>query len=1130
MKSLKVLLSLVITMPVIFATAQTPTLQSFSPELGSVGDIVTLTGENFSVAAEENIVSFGSVRAGVISSSPTELSVVVPYGATYKPITINVNGLIAESSKPFRVTFSDATTSYGNQQYLYGGGQVKWSTVSDIDNDGKPDLLAVDEAGSQLNVWRNTSTTGVISWDSFWDMRSFVTDVNPYAIEAEDLNGDGWKDVVVTSSVGFVLVYQNNSSPGNISFLPGIPIETAPSPFFIAIRDLNKDGKPDVAVACAKDFGVGAVSILQNTSVGGAISFAPQVELSAGEGGVWCVRLQDIDNDTRTDILVTSGGSGFMSVFQNLSDPGGAIGPFAPRVDFPAGGYPAIMAVSDFDNDGKPDVAVGNAADFMTLFRNTSTPGTIDGSSFISETIFTPAPWNATAGDVDGDGKVDLLVRNTNSEVLIFRNNSVPGAFSFSPSPLWVGGGPLAIDVVDLDGDERSDLVISNEVYNYVQVLQHISLNPPVALPPSFVSNTGFEATWLGVEGSGEYRVDVSPAEDFSIPVEGYVDRLVWGSPLQTIRQTVGGLNANTVYYYRVRSVVNGMASQSSETITVQTQPHPGVASPNVWAVGFDGSGEDEVQSMAVDDDGNIYIAGHFTGSLSLGSFHLSGQGEFDIFIAKLDAKRKVLWAGALGGPSNDNEVSIVVDKKSLYVMAQSSGGIDVDPGPGVKIFDNVGSPWTNDGFFAKYDAKNGKLQWAHQLQDASGWSSSSIAVDKSAVYITGYFSGAVDFNPGAGEYILNSFGGSDIFVGKYSLQGNFIWAQQIGGYGEDMAWGILINDDQMYIHGSFEGYVDFDPKKGEHFLYDNYGGAGFFGRYDAESGKFRYAHAIGNGTILALSKFQNNIYIAGDFAGPIDADPGSGEYYIGSSDFNNLNGLVGQYDAKDGSFHWANAILCTNFIGPRRVLADATGIYLSGYLSGSADFDGGYGEVNRTSTGIDAFSANYGLAGNLRWAKAMGTPGRAVSIAATLTSSAYYLGGLYASQVNFDPYAGNVFMNSSTGTNDIFVAKYKRSAADHSKLYSKHETESAFINGREASEGLQLFPNPATDLLSIRVEEFANGPVEYSIRDVMGRITLMPWTGSGEQSVQVGHLRSGVYFVTARQGYKMKVQRFVKD
>jgi hypothetical protein len=595
------------------------------------------------------------------------------------------------------------------------------------------------------------------------------------------------------------------------------------------------------------------------------------------------------------------------------------------------------------------------------------------------------------------------------------------------------------------------------------------------------------------------------------------------------MRLTVGGLKEDTVYYYRVRSIVNGMASAYSETITVQTLPHPTVGSPNVWALGFDGSGDDEVQSMVVDDAGNIYIAGHFTESLSLGAFNLSGQGEFDIFIAKLDANQNVLWAGALAGPFLDNEVSIAVDKKSLYVMAQSAGGVDVDPGPGVKIFDNTGSPWTNDGFFAKYDANNGQLQWAQQLPDASSWSSRSIAVDKNAVYLTGHFTGSVDFNPGANEFILNSFGGSDIFVAKYSLQGNFIWAQQIGGYGEDSTWGILVNEDQLYIHGSFESYADFDPNEGEHFLYDYYGGSGFFGRYDTESGKLRYAHALGGGTIFALSKFQNNIYVAGDFSGPIDADPGPGEYYIGSYEFYNLNGLVGQYNASDGSFRWAKAILCTNFIGPRNIHVDASGIYLSGYLGGSADFDGEYGEANRTSTEVSVFTANYGLTGNLRWAKAMGTPGRATSIAAALTGSAYYLAGLYSSQVNFDPYTGNAFLNSAGGTNDIFVARYERSATDHAHLSSYDETESAFLNGRGDSKGLLLFPNPTSDQITIRVEEFTNGPVEFSITDVMGRVTLTPWTGAGEQVVQVAQLRSGIHFVTARQGDKMKVRRFVK-
>src|SRR5688500_13524785 len=116
MKCLKVLLSFVLALPGMFAAAQAPVFISFSHETGSVGDIVTITGVNFSSLAAENIVYFGSVRAGLISASPTEISVVVPSGATYKPITINVNGLIAESSKPFRVTFSDATAIYGNQQ------------------------------------------------------------------------------------------------------------------------------------------------------------------------------------------------------------------------------------------------------------------------------------------------------------------------------------------------------------------------------------------------------------------------------------------------------------------------------------------------------------------------------------------------------------------------------------------------------------------------------------------------------------------------------------------------------------------------------------------------------------------------------------------------------------------------------------------------------------------------------------------------------------------------------------------------------------------------------------------------------------------------------------------------------
>lgn len=60
-------------------------------------------------------------------------------------------------------------------------------------------------------------------------------------------------------------------------------------------------------------------------------------------------------------------------------------------------------------------------------------------------------------------------------------------------------------------------------------------------------------------------------------------------------------------------------------------------------------------------------------------------------------------------------------------------------------------------------------------------------------------------------------------------------------------------------------------------------------------------------------------------------------------------------------------------------------------------------------------------------WAKGIGSPGRAVSIAATLTLSGYYLGGLFGQTVNFDPYSGSTMMTSMSETSDMFVAKYNR-------------------------------------------------------------------------------------------------------
>ena len=88
------------------AFSAVPVITSFSPAMGANGTTVSIKGTNFGTFPSNNIVYFGAVRATVTAVNHTNLSVTVPTGATYAPITVLVNGLVAYSSKPFEPTFS----------------------------------------------------------------------------------------------------------------------------------------------------------------------------------------------------------------------------------------------------------------------------------------------------------------------------------------------------------------------------------------------------------------------------------------------------------------------------------------------------------------------------------------------------------------------------------------------------------------------------------------------------------------------------------------------------------------------------------------------------------------------------------------------------------------------------------------------------------------------------------------------------------------------------------------------------------------------------------------------------------------------------------------------------------------
>ncbi len=472
---------------------QAPSISSFTPSSGPVGTTVTISGSNFSVTPSHNKVYFGATRAAVNSAASNELSVTVPVGATYSPISVTAESLTAYSQKPFLATFtsSDQISDTSMAPKLDVSATDPYNLlVVDIDGDGKADIVVSNQFSSTVSIYRNTATSGTLTSGSFASPVSFTVGDRPVGMAFGDLDGDGKPDLAATNYNGStVSVLRNTSTPGSISFATHVDLATplGSGPFNVVIADLNGDGKPDLAVA--NDV-AGTVSVFQNACVVGDIttgSFSTRVEFTVAADPF--VAVADIDGDGQPDIVTANWGSNSVSILRNKGT-GGSISSssFDSKLDFGTGTNPFSISIGDLDGDGKPDLVTPNESELsqsMSVLRNTSTSGSVSFETKVDYATGFGSRF-AAISDIDGDGKPDVAVCNrTGNNFVILKNTGSSGALGFNAGVSFTTGTrPRHIVAGDLDGDGKPDVVAADEGTpmgtNFISIFRNTVVVPPI--------------------------------------------------------------------------------------------------------------------------------------------------------------------------------------------------------------------------------------------------------------------------------------------------------------------------------------------------------------------------------------------------------------------------------------------------------------------------------------------------------------------------------------------------------------------------------------------------------------------------------------------------------------------------
>jgi glucose/arabinose dehydrogenase len=342
--------------------------------------------------------------------------------------------------------------------------------IADVSGDGRLDLVAANAGSNNVSVRRGAGD------GTFGAPQTLAVGLAPKVVAAADVSGDGVVDLVTANQDASTVSVLRGTGGGN--FAAAASYGACGRPHELGIADFNGDGRRDIAVPC---WGGTVVSVLLNAGSGtfaAAVNYGAQVDPHSVATG-------DFNGDGRQDLAVANHGSASVSVLL-----GNGNGTFQTQVAYAVGTNPHAIRAGDFNGDSRLDLATANdGSDNVSVLLGTGTGTFGAATNFPTGRV----PKGILVADVNADQRLDLVTSNTagnypsgannpgGDEISVLIGNG-SGSFA-APRQFTVGHTPFSVAAGDVDGNGLVDLATANWFGGDVSLLLNL---PPGPLPAGF--------------------------------------------------------------------------------------------------------------------------------------------------------------------------------------------------------------------------------------------------------------------------------------------------------------------------------------------------------------------------------------------------------------------------------------------------------------------------------------------------------------------------------------------------------------------------------------------------------------------------------------------------------------------